>query len=101
MTETKLQIPSFDKSQNRDVFGLTGAATIDHIWPKDNQGSGAVDNTQLLSASGNNQKGNLNKGKVNGIRFSIIEIGKDQNGKTIGQMYVFKNDKWYKVIPVR
>ena len=82
---------------NKDVFGNAGPATEDHIWPLANNGSRSSLNIQLLTRQSNLEKGDRNKGKINGIRFSITEIGRTESGKIIGRMKAFKNGNWIDV----
>lgn len=84
-------------TNNKDVFGNKGPATDDHIWPIANNGSSSSLNIQLLTSQSNLEKGDRNKGKINGIRFSITEVGRTESGKIIGHMRVLKNGNWIDV----
>lgn len=77
-----------------DIFGLSGTATNDHIWPTAKDGSNAKANIQTLTEESNGLKGDRTKGTINGIRFSVTEIGRSDSGKKIGQMKVLKDGKW-------
>ncbi len=81
-------------SNNKDCFDNKGPSTDDHIWALANGGSKLQKNIQLLTRESNEAKANDNKGIINGIRFSITQIGKDDSNKKIGQMKIFKDNKW-------
>ena len=78
----------------RDIFELEGIETKDHIWPIAKDGSSAKKNIQKLTEESNGLKGDKTKGKINGYRFSVIEIGRSKSKKKIGQMKVLKNGNW-------
>lgn len=78
----------------KDIFELNGEATNDHVWPIAKNGSSAKKNIQIITRESNELKGDRTKGKINGFRFSVTEIGRSDSDKKIGEMKVLKNGKW-------
>lgn len=93
------EMDSFDYDANECIFGLTGEATTDHVWPKSRNGSNVVENKQTLSRESNLLKGNDIKGTINDVRFTTHMFSEDEYGKVVGQMYVTFDGgiDWYEV----
>ena len=79
----------------KDVFENNGKLTNDHIWPIAKDGSKSSQNIQQLTKKSNLLKGDLTKGTINGIRFSITECGRTKSDLKIGRMKIKKNGQWY------
>ena len=94
------QLNSFDFDTNKCIFGFTGEATTDHIWPKSRNGSNLIDNKQTLSREANLLKADNIKGRINEVRFTTHMHREDEYGKVVGQMYVTFDggSDWYEVM---
>ncbi len=74
-----------------DVFGNRCLFFVkDHIYPKSKGGSNWKENEQLLCPLSNQEKSDKMRGSINGLRFSIEHVGRDDYGKIIGEMDVWE-----------
>ncbi len=64
---------SWDRYENIDCFGNEGEPTGTHIWPESKGGASIPDNRMLLAKKSIEAIGDVTKGEVNGIRYSIIK----------------------------
>lgn len=75
----------------KDVFNnVCQTLEDDHIYPLAKDGSNNKLNIQKLCEASNREKADKTKGKVNGIRFSVKHVGRDNNNKIIGEMVLIK-----------
>lgn len=75
----------------KDIFNNTCSSFgDDHIQPLAKNGSNNRKNIQQLCRASNEAKADKTKGKINGIRFSVIPAGVDNNKKIIGKMKIIK-----------
>ena len=85
---------SWNKDTNKDCFGNGNPSDIDHIWPTSKGGSNISENKMRLSKESNREKNDKTKGKVNGIRFSVVRA-MNSNGDVYGKMQIKNsNDEW-------
>ena len=90
---------SWDRFENIDCFGNEGEPTGTYIWPKEKGGAHVPENRMLLSKKSIDAIGDITKGEVNGIRYSITKqfvLG----GDIYGNMKIQKDryDGWIEVV---